>query len=202
MKPEAQELAEFLEQYICSSGGQIYVLLPDSDLEEIGADCLIATHETFDSKTVGRAVLQKILTSLHKRARFDSIYATLHRSDRAVLSYLDMLRRRGDGETCTASFPNIARACDISERQAQYCIKRLIAAELVTRTCYDFGNRDRSKRGTIYKLLFTNRFPYSPRISNPDAPSTTLAQMSGKRRPSKRAANMSAEGRAPARVEP
>lgn len=79
--------------------------------------------------------------------------ASLKRTDKAVLKYLVEVTRAGDGETCTASIPKIASACKISKRQVQISTKRLIGARLIERVGYDFGNPDRTKRGTIYKLL-------------------------------------------------
>lgn len=77
--------------------------------------------------------------------------STLRKTDRAVLWYLNQLRKEDD--TCTVSFPAIAVACSISERQAQISTSRLIEAELLKRISYDFGNIDRSRRGTKYRLL-------------------------------------------------
>lgn len=183
MKTEALELSEFLETYTRRSGEEIFILLPDSDLEEIGEDCLIVTHGTIDRKTVGRAVLQTVINYLYARARFESIYSILPATDKAVLDYLDRLRREGDGETCTIGYPTIAKVCNVSERTAQDSIKRLKKAELVARVGYDFGNRDRSKRGNIYKLLFTSKSPsYSPRLSIRTAPRTARARGTSERR--------------------
>jgi DNA-binding Lrp family transcriptional regulator len=78
---------------------------------------------------------------------------TLRRSDQAVLKYFNESTRRGGRETCTASIPEIASACSISERQVQISTRRLIEAGLVERVGYDLSNADRSKRGTVYKLL-------------------------------------------------
>jgi hypothetical protein len=80
--------------------------------------------------------------------------STLKHSDQAVLRYLDGLARRGEGEICTASIPQIASACDISERQVQISTRRLINARLLRRVGYDFSNPDRMKRGTIYKVRY------------------------------------------------
>jgi DNA-binding Lrp family transcriptional regulator len=78
---------------------------------------------------------------------------SLKRTDKAVLKYLDEMTRPSDGETCIASIPKIASACKISKRQVQISTKRLIEAGLIERVGYDFGNPDRTQRGTIYKLL-------------------------------------------------
>jgi DNA-binding MarR family transcriptional regulator len=78
---------------------------------------------------------------------------SLKRTDKAVLKYLDEMTQPSDGETCRASIPKIASACKISKRQVQISTKRLIEAGLIERLGYDFGNPDRTQRGTIYKLL-------------------------------------------------
>jgi DNA-binding Lrp family transcriptional regulator len=82
-----------------------------------------------------------------------SILDAFTQSDLAVLKYLDKLAREKDGEACTASIPRIASACGISERQVQICTTRLIEAKLLKRVGYDFGNPNKAKRGSIYKIL-------------------------------------------------
>lgn len=82
------------------------------------------------------------------------ILDALTQSDLAVLNYLDKSARDGGGDVCTASIPRMADACGISERQVQISAKKLMDAELIKRIDYDFSNSDRSKRGTVYKVLF------------------------------------------------
>jgi predicted transcriptional regulator len=81
-------------------------------------------------------------------------FAALKATDRTVFYYLD--RRRGKQKTCTAGHNAIARATNISPRQVQISIDRLIAVGLIERVGYDFGNAVRSHRGTIYKLLYSS----------------------------------------------
>jgi predicted transcriptional regulator len=78
---------------------------------------------------------------------------SLKRTDKAVLKYRDEITQPSNGEICKASIPQIASACKISKRQVQISTKRLIEAGLIERLGYDFGNPDRTQRGTIYKLL-------------------------------------------------
>jgi hypothetical protein len=80
---------------------------------------------------------------------------TLRQTDDEVFSHLDKLCGENGDRTCIVSLPAIAVACDISERQAQVSTGRLIQAGLLKRTGYDFGNADRSRRGTKYRLLKT-----------------------------------------------
>ncbi|MDQ3816527.1 MAG: helix-turn-helix domain-containing protein, partial [Acidobacteriota bacterium] len=79
--------------------------------------------------------------------------AELRPTDRAVLLYLNELRKNGKSDTFTVGIPTIAAACSISPRQVQVSTGRLIKADLLERIGYDFGNVDRSRRGTKYKLL-------------------------------------------------
>jgi DNA-binding Lrp family transcriptional regulator len=90
-------------------------------------------------------------SSLAYSNEYDQV--SLKRTDKAVLKYLDEITQPSDGRTCTVSIPKIANACKISERQVQISTKRLIEAGLIERLGYDFGNPDRTQRGTIYKLL-------------------------------------------------
>ena len=78
---------------------------------------------------------------------------SLKRTDRAVLKYLERMARRNHRSTCTSSLPKIAAACDISTRQVQISVGRLITARLVERVGYDLKNPVRGKRGTIYTDL-------------------------------------------------
>jgi hypothetical protein len=78
--------------------------------------------------------------------------AALKRSDKAVLEYLRELAQTADGETCTASIPNIAGGSGVLARQVQISTRRLIEAGLLRRVGYDFSNPDLTKRGTIYEV--------------------------------------------------
>lgn len=81
------------------------------------------------------------------------ILDALTQSDLSVLNYLNKLVQEGGGDACTASIPRMADACGISERQVQISAKKLMGAELIKRVGYDFSNSDRSKRGTVYRVL-------------------------------------------------
>jgi len=89
------------------------------------------------------------------RSQIKQRLAALRPTDRAVLLYLDKLRKDRKSDTCTVSIPAIAAACSISPRQVQVSTGRLIKVGLLKRIGYDFGNIDRSQRGTKYKLLVT-----------------------------------------------
>ena len=92
-----------------------------------------------------------------KKAKSGASLPKLSKSDKKVLGELSRLRdenteRLEGGADCVASIPEIAEACSISPRQVQESTKRLIAAGLIKRVAYDFGNSDRGKRGTLFKV--------------------------------------------------
>ena len=92
------------------------------------------------------------------KAGADGVFASLSKGDRKVIEYLDELKRKNrrelpEGGDCVASIPEIAEACEMSMRQVQNCTQRLIDKGLLRRVTYDFSNPDRSKRGTIFKVL-------------------------------------------------
>jgi len=80
-------------------------------------------------------------------------YLKLSSSDKSVLNYLHEITQSGNDGTCTISIPKIAEACEISERQVQISTGKLMRARLLERVGYDLGNADRSKRGTVYKVI-------------------------------------------------
>ena len=79
----------------------------------------------------------------------------LKRTDKAILEYLQEMALAGNGETCKASIPKIANACNVSERQVQISTRRLIVSGLLIRVGYDFSNPNRQQRGTVYKVVFS-----------------------------------------------
>lgn len=83
----------------------------------------------------------------------DRSLASLKTTDKAVLKHLQTLARSDNENTCTVSIPKLADACGISQRQVQISANRLIKVGLLRRKGYDFSNPDRTKRGTVYKLL-------------------------------------------------
>jgi hypothetical protein len=57
------------------------------------------------------------------------------------------------------SIPTLAKACNVSERQARISVGRLEGRELVRRIEQDFGNRDKSLRGTTFLILISDAGP-------------------------------------------
>lgn len=81
-----------------------------------------------------------------------SVEARLKRTDRAVLKYLRGLARKGDGETCKASIPQIAKGSDVSPRQVQISTRRLIEVGFLENVGRDVSNPDFKERGTVFRI--------------------------------------------------
>lgn len=97
---------------------------------------------------------QAVKTAAEGNGNGTHAYEKLLDTDRRVFDYLMRLCREEGGDTCVTSFPKIHGACAVSLRQAQISTDRLCAAGLVAREGYDFGNLDKSKRGTVFRLLY------------------------------------------------
>lgn len=89
----------------------------------------------------------------------DRILPTLDTYDQAVLVRLYRLSRGFNSDTCRVSVPTLAKACNISERQVRKSIGKLEAREIIQRIEQDFGNKDRSLRGTIFRILIADPTP-------------------------------------------
>ena len=89
----------------------------------------------------------------------DRILPTLDTYDQAVLVRLYRLSRGFSSDTCRVSVPTLAKACNVSERQVRKSVSKLEARELVERIEQDFGNRDKTLRGTIFRILIADPTP-------------------------------------------
>ncbi|MFL6335297.1 MAG: replication protein [Pyrinomonadaceae bacterium] len=89
----------------------------------------------------------------------DRILSTLDTYDQVVLIRLYRLSRGFSSDTCRVSVPTLAKACNVSERQVRKSVGKLEACELVERIEQDFGNKDKSLRGTIFRILIADPTP-------------------------------------------
>jgi hypothetical protein len=89
----------------------------------------------------------------------DRVLPTLDTYDQVVLVRLYRLSRGFSSDTCRVSVPTLAKACNISERQARKSISKLEDRELVQRIEQDFGNKDKALRGTIFRMLISDSAP-------------------------------------------
>ena len=76
-----------------------------------------------------------------------------------MLVRLYRLSRGFGSDTCRVSMPVLANACNVSERQVRISVGRLEGRELVRRIEQDFGNKDRSLRGTTFLILISDASP-------------------------------------------
>jgi hypothetical protein len=83
---------------------------------------------------------------------FDSVMKTLDVYDQAILLRLYRLSRGYHKETCTVGYQTLAKACNISSRQAQKSVERLIDRGWIERLSVEQGGSKRSERGSVYKV--------------------------------------------------
>ncbi len=87
-------------------------------------------------------------------ARKQTRLGKLHPSDKVMLDFLTRLcAATGKDYTPPIGVHTISERCDISQRTVQNCGDRLVAANRIERVGYDLGNRDRKKRGMVYRVL-------------------------------------------------
>lgn len=98
---------------------------------------------------------------------FDKVLKALHVYDQAVLLRLYRLSRGYHKDTCTVGYPTLAKACNISTRQAQISVERLVAAGLIEITGSEQGGRERQARGNIYRMRLPAATPARGAIVQP-----------------------------------
>ncbi len=89
----------------------------------------------------------------------DRILPTLDTYDQVLLIRLYRLSRGFGSDTCRVSVPTLAKACNISERQARKTIAKLEVRELIQRIEQDFGNKNLAMRGTTFRILISDATP-------------------------------------------
>lgn len=90
----------------------------------------------------------------NRTARQQTRLGKLHPSDKVMLDFLTRLcAATGKDYTPPVGIQTISERCDISQRTVQNCGDRLVAANRVERIGNDNGNRDRKKRGMVYRVL-------------------------------------------------
>lgn len=83
---------------------------------------------------------------------FDKLLPSLPVHDQAVLMRLYRLSRGHHKDTCTVGYGTLAKACNISTRQAQISVERLIGLGLIKRMNIDQSAPVRQQRGSVYKV--------------------------------------------------
>jgi hypothetical protein len=82
----------------------------------------------------------------------DRVLPTLKPYDQLVLLRLYRLSRGFQKEECTVGYESIGKACNMSSRQAQISIERLILAGWVERVGLKQGGKSRQGRGSVYRV--------------------------------------------------
>lgn len=84
---------------------------------------------------------------------FDRVIPSLHVYDQTVLLRLFRLSRGYHSDTCKVGYGTLAKACNISIRQAQISIGRLILAGLIERLEVEGGGSVKKERGSVYRVI-------------------------------------------------
>lgn len=82
----------------------------------------------------------------------DRVLPTLAPYDQLVLLRLYRLSRGFNRDECTVGYESIAKACNMSSRQAQISTERLILAGWVERVGVRQGGKSRQGRGSVYRV--------------------------------------------------
>jgi hypothetical protein len=82
----------------------------------------------------------------------DRVLPTLSPYDQLVLLRLYRLSRGFGKEECTVGYQTLAVACNMSARQAQISVERLILAGWIERAGVEQGGQSRQGRGSVYRV--------------------------------------------------
>lgn len=82
----------------------------------------------------------------------DRVLPTLSPYDQLVLLRLYRLSRGFGKEECTVGYQTLAVACNMSARQAQISVERLILAGWIERVATVQGGQSRQGRGSVYRV--------------------------------------------------
>lgn len=83
----------------------------------------------------------------------DRIMRLIDAYEQTVLRRLYRLSWGFGSDTCRVGLQTLATACNISKKQAQRSVDKLIGRGLVERVGYDLGNRQKKERGSILRIL-------------------------------------------------
>ena len=82
----------------------------------------------------------------------DRVLPTLNPYDQLVLLRLYRLSRGFGKEECTVGYQTLAIACNMSARQAQISVERLVLAGWIERVDTVQGGKSRQERGSVYRV--------------------------------------------------
>jgi Bacteriophage replication protein O len=82
----------------------------------------------------------------------DRLMATLKPSDQSVLLRLYRLSHGFGKATCTVGYGTLSKACNLSIRQVQTCVERLILAGLIERLSVENSGKQNQSKGSEYRV--------------------------------------------------
>lgn len=82
----------------------------------------------------------------------DRVLPTLNPYDQLILLRLYRLSRGFGKEECTVGYQTLAVACNMSARQVQISVDRLILAGWIERAGMEQGGQSRQSRGSVYRI--------------------------------------------------
>lgn len=82
----------------------------------------------------------------------DNVLRTLSPIEQVLLMRLFRLSHGFKSETCCVGYGTLAKACNISSRQAQRSIEKLVELSWIERVGVEQGGSTKRERGSIYKL--------------------------------------------------
>jgi hypothetical protein len=82
----------------------------------------------------------------------DRVLPTLNPYDQLILLRLYRLSKGFGKDECTVGYQTLAVACNMSARQAQISVERLILASWISRVGVEQGGQSRQGRGSVYRV--------------------------------------------------
>jgi DNA-binding Lrp family transcriptional regulator len=122
--------------------------------------------------TVARRAIVETQYTAVPNGVWDELMPTLDVYDQSIVWHLYRLSRGFHSDTCRISLDALAKRCNIGKRQVSKSLDRLEARGIIIRQSTDYGNPDKTKRGTTYKVNLPAARA-APRATV--APQTTLA---------------------------
>ena len=107
---------------------------------------------TVENPAIARpAIVPDVFTRIPNGV-LDRVLPTLSPYDQLVLLRLYRLSRGFGKEECTVGYQTLAVACNMSARQAQISVERLILAGWIERAGVEQGGQSRQGRGSVYRV--------------------------------------------------
>lgn len=107
---------------------------------------------TVETPAIARAAIAADVFTRIPNGILDRVLPTLNPYDQLVLLRLYRLSRGFGKEECTVGYQTLGVACNMSTRQAQISVERLILAGWIERVDMVQGGQSRQGRGSVYRI--------------------------------------------------